>query len=64
MEQYEIDDVISGDSARDSTFRNLLECCSCNDLINSETEDYENVVDSIWCIQCLSDADLLAYRYG
>ena len=42
----------------------LLECCSCKDLIKSEIEDYEIVADSIWCIQCLNDADLLAYRYG
>jgi len=42
----------------------LLECVSCKDLIKSDTEEFDYVCDDAYCLSCLEDGDLLAYRHG
>ena len=41
-----------------------IECVSCNDLIKSDTEEFDYVCEDAYCLACLEDGDLLAYRYG
>lgn len=42
----------------------MLECVSCKDLIDSQKEEYETIHTDNYCLQCLDDGGLLAYRYG
>jgi hypothetical protein len=41
-----------------------IECVSCKDLIKSDTEEFDYVCDDAYCLACLQDGDLLAYRYN
>ena len=66
MNKYEIEEIISGDSARDEKQENeaLIDCVSCNEKIDTDNEECSYIHEDLYCLQCLDDGDLLAYRYG
>ena len=51
---YEIQQIAKHD--------NSTKCVCCGDILSDDNINF--VIDDVWCIDCIYDADLRGYLYG